>query len=109
MHIDDDDEIKIIDVLDEVDDDELLVDEDELRDNDIVDENDVEVLNGGEVDELDELDVMLPLLYDECDEIEYRAILVELLLGMLDEVVGESDNIDAIYQQVVDEHPLAVL
>ena len=111
-HIDDDDEEDDVECVDEVVADELmleLIDDVVLYDNEIIDENDEALMSDDDEEGLDELDAMLLILCDEYDEIEYRVILVEHLLDMLDEVAVENDIIDVKCRQVVDEHRLTVL
>ena len=45
---------------------------------------------------------MLVHIADECDEYEYRAILIELANGILDEVADLIDIIDVLFLQIVE-------
>lgn len=54
-------------------------------------------------DELDENDVMPEHVVDECDDVEYKVILVELINDMLDDEVEWTDIMLVELRQIVDE------
>lgn len=53
--------------------------------------------------ELDEIDIMPQHVVDECDDVEYRVILVELINDMLDDEVEWTDIMLVELRQIVDE------
>ena len=103
MHIEDDEveEIKLLEVIDEVDDDEELeVEQLELMRNDVdaddnekIEERVLVMLDDDEV-ELEVIEEMRVLDMEVRDEQEYKVVSVEHQFGMLDDEVDLNDIVD---------------